>query len=379
MSSRFFPLPRTELEAVGRVAAFYLPQFHPIPENDAWWGPGFTEWHNVVTAGPQFRGHHQPHLPGDLGFYDLRVPETRQAQAALARDHGIGVFCYYHYWFSGRRLLGRPLDEVLSSGEPEQPFLLCWANESWRRTWTGRVGELLLEQTYSPDDDAAHIRWLLPVLADPRYLRLDGRPVLLVYRASSLPDPARTLRTWRDLARVEGVGELLLLRVESMRNELGDPRPLGFDAAVEFQPDWGSLPAPRRRLLGGRVAHSLSERLGTPSRVRIYDYADLVARMTERPLPPYPRFPCVTPQWDNTARRAEGATVFDGSTPAVYERWLSHALATANGITDEPLVFVNSWNEWAEGAHLEPDRRWGRGYLRATRSALQKRARVAAR
>src|SRR5579871_1642275 len=159
-----------------RVFAFYLPQFHPIPENDAWWGNGFTEWTNVARSKPLFRGHYQPQLPADLGFYDLRLSETRQAQADLAREHGIFGFCYYHYWFSGRRVLQRPFDEVLTSGQPDFPFCLCWANENWTRSWDGRSSEVLMEQRYSDEDDLAHIRALAPALRDPRYIRIDGKP-----------------------------------------------------------------------------------------------------------------------------------------------------------------------------------------------------------
>src|SRR5215475_4957626 len=180
-----------------RLVAFYLPQYHPIPENDEWWGTGFTEWTNVVSAKPVFAGHYQPHLPADLGFYDLRLPEVRQAQADLARNHGIHGFCYYHYWFQGRRLLRRPFDEVLRSGQPDFPFCLCWANENWTRVWDGSDKKLLIEQTYSADDDLAHIRWLAPAFRDPRHIRVEGKPLFLVYRARKLPDPLRTTSLWR--------------------------------------------------------------------------------------------------------------------------------------------------------------------------------------
>src|SRR5438034_205774 len=193
-----------------RPVAFYLPQFHPIPENDAWWGRGFTEWRNVVRARPLFRGHYQPHVPADLGFCDLRVPETREAQAALARDHGIYGFCYHHYWFNGRQLLSRPFQEVLESGRPDLPFCLCWANEPWTRAWDGNSGEVLVPQEYSDADDRNHIRWLLNAFADPRYIRVEGKPLFLVYQASRLPDLSRTTETWREEAIRAGVGDLYL-------------------------------------------------------------------------------------------------------------------------------------------------------------------------
>ena len=192
-----------------RTVAFHLPQFHPTPENDEWWGPGFTDWINVARATPRFRGHQQPHEPGELGYYDLRVPEVRAAQAELAAGHGIDAFCYYHYWFDGRQLLQRPVDEILRLGEPDFPFLLCWANEPWTRAWDGKTSSVLLPQTYSPDDDVAHLRWLAEVFADPRYLRIDGKPVFLVYRAFHLPDPVATTDRWRAEAARLGLGRAL--------------------------------------------------------------------------------------------------------------------------------------------------------------------------
>ncbi|MGH7860017.1 MAG: glycoside hydrolase family 99-like domain-containing protein, partial [Candidatus Binatia bacterium] len=231
-----------------RKIAFYLPQYHPVAENDRWWGLGFTDWISVVNAQPLFRGHNQPNFPADLGYYDLRVPEVREAQAALARDAGLDAFCYYHYWFDGRRVLERPFDAVRQSGRPDFPFCLCWANEPWTRSWDGRSGEVLLAQRYSEADDRSHISWLLSAFRDRRYFRVEGKPLFLVYRASSLPDPARTTDLWRDAARSDGLGELYLCRVESFPRESDrPPSALGFDAAVEFQPDWRTLELDRWR------------------------------------------------------------------------------------------------------------------------------------
>ena len=214
-----------------RSIAFYLPQFHPIPENDEWWGEGFTEWTNVRRARPLFPGHHQPELPGPLGFYDLRDSNVRDAQADLARSHGIDAFCYYHYWFGGRRLLERPFDEVLASGRPDLPFCLCWANEPWTRAWDGSDRKVLVHQDYSEDDDRRHISWLIEAFKDERYVRVDGKPLFLVYRADAMPDPAGTTRLWRDMADRAGLPGLFLCRVES-RHEGGDPAAVGFDASV---------------------------------------------------------------------------------------------------------------------------------------------------
>jgi lipopolysaccharide biosynthesis protein len=354
-----------------RPIAFYLPQFHPIPENDRWWGQGFTEWRNVAQALPLFRGHYQPHLPADLGFYDLRLAETRQAQAALAREYGIYGFCYYHYWFNGQRLLGRPFDDVLASGSPDFPFCLCWANEDWTRAWDGRSGETLADQRYSEEDDRRHLRWLARAFEDGRYIRVDGRPLFLVYRALLLPDPARTTATWREEAQRLGVGDLFLCRVESFSDEQGDPTALGFDAAVEFQPDWRRLGRPLQQGEGWDLARKLRVSNAAYGSHRIYEYGTVVQRMLGMPSPAYRRFPCVTPSWDNTPRRKAEAVILRGSTPGLYESWLRKVMErTAAESPKDRLVFVNAWNEWGEGNHLEPSQRWGRAYLEATREAL---------
>jgi lipopolysaccharide biosynthesis protein len=353
-----------------RVLAFYLPQFHPIPENDEWWGPGFTEWRNVVRARPCFRGHYQPHLPGELGFYDLRVPEVREAQAALARAHGVDGFVYYHYWFGGQRLLERPFQEVLERGEPEFPFCLCWANENWTRAWDGGEDEVLVHQRHDAEDDVRHLRALAPALADGRYVRVDGRPLLLVYRPTLVPDPRRMTDTWRAEADRLGLGELHLARVENFAAERGDPRPLGFDSAVEFQPDPLVRPPtlfrePWRRPLNKYFRPNNPRRLDT-----YHDYGAMVDLAVAKARPPYPWYRCVMPSWDNTPRRARGALAFLGSTPEHYGRWLGAVLDEAVGHGD-PLVFVNAWNEWAEGCHLEPDERHGRAYLEAHRAVVE--------
>ncbi len=356
-----------------RVLALHLPQFHPIPENDEWWGRGFTEWKNVARARPRVPGHYQPHLPADLGFYDLRLPEARQAQAEMAGAFGVHGFVYYHYWFTGRRVLERPVREILESGKPDFPYCVCWANEDWTRAWDGKSGQTLLHQAYSPEDDLAHIRHLLPYLADPRYIRVGGRPLLLVYRTESMPEPARTAERWRQEAIRAGVGDLYLARVESFTADV-DPAAIGFDAAVEFAPDWRKA----RIREFGRVER-LAAKLGLMSRGwlenRWGDYNELVASMRAKPAPHFRRVRCVTPGFDNSSRRAKDATIFLNSTPEAYGQWLEATLREEQARDlpdDQKLVIVNAWNEWAEGNHLEPDQRWGLAYLEAHRLALQR-------
>ena len=340
-----------------KVFAFYLPQFHPIPENDRWWGKGFTEWSRVTRARPQFAGHYQPHLPERLGFYDLRLPEVRARQAALAGAHGIHGFCYYYYRFGAKTLLERPLTEMLASGEPDFPFCLCWANENWTRRWDGGERELLIEQRYGPELDTGLIEDLMPFFRDRRYLRVRGAPVLLVYRPSAIPEPLATTARWRRAAWQQGLPDLHL--VAALTFGLQDPKPLGFDAAVEFPPH-GEPP-------NSCAVEGLDPRFSGA----IHNFRAVVSRRLALPPPPFRLYRTAMAGWDNTPRLGRRATVFHGASPGAYEEWL-HALVTAARLEhpEHRLVFINAWNEWAEGAHIEPDVRFGSGYLEATRRAL---------
>ena len=345
-----------------RLIAFYLPQFHPIPENDLWWGKGFTEWTNVSKAVPQFVGHYQPRLPGELGFYDLRLPETLRRQAALAKKYGIHGFCLHYYWFAGKTLLEAPLKLLLEHPEIDLNFCICWANENWTRTWDGDEQDVLLAQQHSPEDDVAFARALEPVIRDPRYIRIDGRPLLVVYRPSLLPDPLATARRWRQHFARAGLGNPYLVMAQSFGDE--DPRPFGFDAAVEFPPHKHGANAPN---LNARIRTFNSAYAG-----QILEYDLLVQRAIAAPSMPFKLFPCVCPSWDNDARKPGKGNTFAFSTPAKYGVWLEHACRQAAGERNpsERLVFVNAWNEWAEGAYLEPDRHFGYAYLHETARIL---------
>jgi len=345
-----------------QVLAFYLPQFHPVPENDAWHGRGFTEWTAVVASKPLFPRHRQPNLPGELGFYDLRVPETRYLQARLAQEHGISGFLYYHYWFSGRRMLGRPFQEVLESGQPDFPFALCWANESWFRRWQGSTDEMLLEQVFSEEDDLDHIRWLIEAFRDPRYIRVNGRPLLAVYRAHHLPNPSRTVALWRRECEAAGVAPPWLVMFETSE-DVREPGELGFDASAEFVPH-----------LLSSVVKTPPQRFGLEGMHLSYDYEEVASAYLDRPAVPWQRYPCVATGWDNAPRRQSGeAFLLRDASPDGYGRWLAEAtrrqMTTSGG---DGIVFINAWNEWSEGAYLEPDIAQGRALLEATKDVLGK-------
>lgn len=352
-----------------RPIAFVLPQYHPIPENDKWWGKGFTEWTNVTKAKPLYEGHYQPHLPADLGYYDLRLPEAREEQAKIAKEHGIYGFCYYHYWFNGNRLLKQPIDEMLNLKSPDMPFMLCWANENWTRRWDGNEDDVLMHQSYSSSDDEAHIRWLCEnVFGDDRYIKIDDCPVFMIYRHELFPDIAKTSSIWRKIAVEEyGFKGLYLCSVESFNNQV-DPKELNFDAAVEFSPHMvikNRIPKSSFR----KILESL--RILRPLHVSFRDYTKGVEDCLNRTVPTYKLFRCVTPSWDNTARKGEHGAVALGSSPTAYFNWLSQILAKFKPYSaQENFVFINAMNEWAEGNHLEPCQRYGKVYLEKTKEAI---------
>lgn len=347
-----------ENDANPRLIAFYLPQFHPIPENDAWWGQGFTEWTNVTKAKPLFPGHYQPHLPTDLGFYDLRVRETRRDQIRIAKEYGIDGFCYHYYWFSGTRLLNQPLDDMLADPESDMPFCLCWANENWTRRWDGAEREILIAQHYHPDDALEFIKSVIPFFADPRYIRLNGMPFLVVYCPQHLKDPHETISIWRDFCRLEGIGEIHLCAALIYSNE--DYAQYGFDSGVEFPPHNSKCI---------NVAASLP--FYEPFLGNVISYDEIARSYLDRKYRHGNVFRALFPSWDNTARTGSRAVIVIGSTPENYGVWLAEAIRrTCEDFPEEDrFVFINAWNEWAEGCHLEPDRRHQRGFLEATLEA----------
>jgi hypothetical protein len=361
------PGPRTR---PGFVSAFYLPQFHPTPENDAWWGKGFTEWTAVTRAKPNFGGHVQPFLPADLGFYDLRVPEMMGEQWRLAADAGVDAFCVYHYWFDGRRLLERPLDGLIARPEVPFRFYLCWANEAWRRNWDGLSGEILLDQPYGDGFEAALAASLLPHFADPRYARPDGaRPRFVIYRPTDLPDPgssvARLRAAWADAGHEVELGAVLF-HVEGE----SPVDPALFDFWVEMPPH--GLVGPRDYLAGG--PQEPSPELGLPHDFEglIYDYDAVIAASLARRFEPGLEgrvIAGVMPSWDNSARRGRNAHIAHGANPLRFARWLRGLSERRLGRSYRQELFVNAWNEWAEKAVLEPSQQYGRAYLDALAAA----------
>ena len=346
-----------------KLIAFFLTQFHPTPENDRWWGKGFTEWTNVTKASPLFNGHYQPHLPTDLGFYDLRLRETRQEQIQLAKQYGIDGFCYHYYWFSGTRILNRPLDDMLADRESDMPFCLCWANENWTRRWDAAEHQILISQEYLPDDDLNFIKSLIPFFNDSRYIRLRGEPFLIVYRPQHLPNPRRTVQVWREHCEQAGIGRIHVCAALTHGNETYGQ--FGFDSGVEFPPH-------------NLHCRNVNDRIEFNDTFygNVMEYQDIAQSYLARRYHEPSVFKTVFPSWDNTARAHERALVVLNATPHNYEHWLSKTMdQTGAEFPDEDrFVFINAWNEWAEGCHLEPDRRFNRDFLAATLRVKSRRS-----
>lgn len=354
-----------------RVIAFVLPQFHPIPENDVWWGKGFTEWTNVTKAKPLFAGHYQPQLPTDLGFYDLRLPEARKAQADLAQAYGIQGFCYYHYWFNGKRLLEQPIDGMLRQKDLEMPFMLCWANENWTRRWDGKDEDVLMQQDYNIEDDMAHMRWLCEyVFSDPRYIKVNNKPVFVLYRHSLLPDIKTTAAIWRSIAIDEfGFDDLYLCITDSF-GDTTEPTNVGFDAVIEFSPL--AVIKNKLKMTEKKSVFDFFKKKSESAPIDFRDFKLGVKNCIEKKMPNYKYYRCVTPSWDNTARKKDKGIVASGSSPELYYKWLRHTVAHFIPYSDEEnFIFINAMNEWAEGNHLEPCAKYGTAYLEATKKALE--------
>ena len=367
-----------------QIIALYLPQFHPIPENNDWWGPGFTEWTNVVQARPLFKGHIQPRIPADLGFYDLRLPEVREAQAQLAKDAGITAFCYYHYWFAGHQLLERPFNEVVTSGKPDFPFCLCWANHTWSSaTWTasGKGSSILMEQTYPGEKDhIAHFNTLLPAFKDKRYYTIDGRLVFAIYDPFSLPHVDEFISLWNKLAEKNSLPRFYFIamvpstltfnprtrerqipNLESSAELYNYTLGLGFDAVNSFGKRRGEM------LAKGMVKSIWKRFLGMLHiniHAETYDYPSTVANYFAPEDAWENVYPTILPQWDRTPRNGSREGIYINATPEAFEQHIRHALTIIkNKKTEHQILFLKSWNEWGEGNYVEPDMLYGHRFL----------------
>lgn len=341
-----------------KLIAFYLPQFHPFPENDEWWGKGFTEWSNVGKAERNYVGHYQPHCPIHSGYYDLRVPAVMEEQAALAKQYGVYGFSYYFYWFGGKILMDTPLEMMLKNPKVDMPFCLTWANENWTRRWDGQENDVLIAQNHSDEDSIAFIDHLIKYFNDSRYIKIDGRPVLVIYRASIIPNMRKTASLWREEAKRHGFPDLYLICAQSFG--IKGPEEFGFDASVEFPPHTTK-------------SHEISSQVQVVNpdfQGCIFSYDQVVTLAIREEEPDYKLFRTPMLSWDNTARKQNNSHLFHGFSLLRYKQWLSalcsNVYRNEKYSKDEKLVFVNAWNEWAEGTHLEPDRKYGYGYLQAT-------------
>lgn len=358
--------------------AIHLPQFHPVPENDAWWGKGFTEWTNVTKAKPRFEGHYQPHLPADLGFYDLRLEESRLAQEALAKQYGIYGFCYYHYWFNGKRLLHEPLDRKLNNPKEDLPFMLCWANENWTRVWDGGEKHVLIKQEYSEEDDIQHILHLISYFKDSRYIKVNGAPIFIVYRPRLFPDIQKTIHIWRNEVKKAGFPDLYIGFAQNKEHSF-NPSEFGFDFGFQFKPSFGTQRNPVFYSMNWK--DKLIQRIKSKLRIKskanpkkleyYYDYENYSKIQMDLGFQK-DVYPGITPMWDNSARRKIEPFILHHSTPEKYGEWLKYIIKNFTWKNmPESFLFINAWNEWAEGNHLEPCQKWGNAYLEKTKEVLE--------
>ncbi len=360
-----------------RFIAFYLAQFHPIPENNEWWGPGFTEWTNVTKAKPLFSGHNQPRLPADLGFYDLRLAEVREAQAKLAKENGVEGFCYYHYWFGeGKMVLERPINEVLASGKPDLPFCFCWANESWEGRWHGVSNKkrALITQTYPGKEDyIKHFDYLEKAFKDPRYIKVNGMPTFQVYCPHLIPDIKEFVTIFREEAIKRGLPGIHLVGGQKTPTDW-NPTEHGFDAKISgsFAFAFGRSLKPVDTIVDFLWNNKVAKKLYTMSkdyhRVTRYDYRKFIANMKrihqEDKALNHTTYPIVVNDFDNTARAGKKGVAFMNTSPELYMQHIEEAYETIKDRKDdEKIIFIKSWNEWAEGNYLEPDSKVGKAYL----------------
>lgn len=346
-----------------KVIAYYLPQFYPFPENDKWWGKGTTEWNNVSKAIPQFVGHYQPRLPGELGYYDLRLKENMERQIELAKNYGIYGFCFYYYWFNGKRLLDKPLDMFLNNSMKFN-YCLCWVNENWTRRFDGTNSDILIENGKTEESYMKFINSILPYISDDRYIKIENKPVIIIYRPSNVPNAKKIIKYWREYILNKTGSDIYIIGIiEGYFNK--DIFEQGYDAAAEFQP--GSISINLNEI------NSKLDFIRKDFKGKVYDYNEIINKnLLYYNYNNLKIYKAVMPMWDNTARKNNCGAIFHNSTPEIYENWLSDAIKYTNNNKklEDNLVFINAWNEWGEGAYLEPDRRYGYAYLEKTKQAI---------
>lgn len=349
-----------------KVIAFYLPQFHPVKENDEWWGSGFTEWHNVVKAKPLFRGHYQPKLPADLGFYDLRLPETREAQAQLAREAGVYGFCYWHYWFgNGKRLLERPFNEVVASGKPDFPFCLAWANHSWyAKTWDpNKPDRLLIEQLYpGKEDNEKHFYEVLPAFKDDRYIKIDGKPLFAIFKPLQVENVRAFIQQWQELAKKNGLPGIYFVG-QGPQKDFESIMASGFDAVNHEEVN--GIHAHQSKFV--RTMKQIERVL--LKRPRCYDYAKAMKEMIIPEDSCENILPTICPNFDHTPRSGTRGLVYVNNNPQTFGNHVRQILDIVKK-KEEKIVFLKSWNEWGEGNYMEPDEKWGKAYIEVLRKEL---------
>lgn len=346
-----------------KIIPFYLPQFHQIKENDRWWGEGFTEWTNTKSARPLFSGHYQPREPYQDFYYDLTTPSVRKWQAKIAKAYGIYGFCYYHYWFKGKRLLETPFNEVLKMKEPDFPFCLSWANEPWTKSWDGLDKHILMPQDYGDISDwKEHFDYLLQAFQDERYIYIDDKPLFIIYRPGHIPDCEKMLNYWNALARENGLKGIYF--AETL-NSFPLPNINGFDASIQFEPFY-------------TIAHDSSSDINkviydSDMQLNVWDYDKVWMYILQRSLPKKKTFPGAFVDWDNTARRKNAnSSIFVGSTPEKFTIYLSKQIHRTYSFYNSEFLFINAWNEWAEGTYLEPDKKYGFSYLEGVKNAIDR-------
>jgi lipopolysaccharide biosynthesis protein len=358
-----------------RFIALYLPQYHPIKENEEWHGKGFTDWYNVAKGKPRYKNHYQPKIPTETGFYDLRLEDVHFLQQELAKSYGIEGFCYYHYWFHGKLLLEKPVEIMKASTRCNLKYMFCWANAGWYNMWEGNPDDVLLEQAYSKDDDIKHFNYLLPFFEDKNYIKVDKKPVMAIGRTELIPKVRQTIALWKKLAVEAGLPGLYVINFELIEPGV-DPEEVGCDASAEFQPCFKEFANIKYSLLN-KIFSKFRASFGIKKKNKLNDYLleykKIIDLMQNRTKSNFKKYPCVMPGWDNSARRESEALIIKNSTPELYEGWLENVIEDFEPYSDdENFIFINAWNEWAEGAYLEPCKKWGNRYLEATYRAKVK-------